>query len=97
MLHLVADDNLTQGVVERIAVGDDVLLQAGSAWATYLGHRDNNKIVHLLGQQCSICVLSDVIAANGMQIDRLLPGVKVIDYPAFVDLTVDNSVIHTWC
>jgi len=97
MLHLVADDRLTEAVVGRIAVADDVLLQAGCAWAAYRGHRDNAKVVQLLKQRCGVYVLSDVLAANGMQVDRLLPEVKIIDYQAFVALTVDNPVIHTWC
>lgn len=97
MLHLVSDASLTQAVVERVAVGDDVLLFAGSVWAVYVGHRDNAKVLQMLEQQCSVCVLYDVLTANGMEIDRLLPGIKVIDYSAFVNLTVDNPVIHTWC
>ena len=97
MLHLVSDAFLTQAVIERVVSGDDVLLQAGSAWAAYVGHRDNVKVVQLLTQQCCVYVLSDVLAANGMERDRLLTDVKVIDYSDFVNLTVENPVILTWC
>lgn len=96
MLHLIADAVLTQAVMQRVAAGDDVLLLAGAVWGAYVGHQDNAKLSQLLAQQCHVHVLSDALAANGIGAEQLMPGVRVIDYPAFVDLTVNNPAIHTW-
>jgi tRNA 2-thiouridine synthesizing protein B len=97
MLHLVADEALKQSVVERVSERDDVLLLGGAVWATYSGHSDNAQISRLLQRACCVYVLSDMLAANGIAADKLMQGVRVIDYSAFVDLTVDNTRIHTWC
>lgn len=97
MLHLISDSYLAQAVVERIAGHDDVVLQAGSAWATYTGHQDNAQLIQLLSQGSGVYVLKDVLAMQGIDLQNLLPGVQAIDYQGLVELTVKHSVIHTWC
>ncbi len=97
MLHLIADSTLTQAVVERIAIGDDVVLLASVLAVAYAGHQDNAHLQTLLSRSCSIYALSDQLAMNGIGDTELFPGVQVIDYPKLVDLTVHNPVIHTWC
>ncbi|MBS4051548.1 MAG: hypothetical protein KGZ69_10130 [Methylomonas sp.] len=97
MLHLIAESTLSQALVERIAGGDDVVLQAGTVWAAFAGHRDNAKLSGLLAKGCHVYALSDVLAMNGIGHRQLLAGVVPIDYAQFVGLTVKNPVIHTWC
>lgn len=97
MLHLISDAALSAAVIERIASGDDVVLQSGAVWAALDGHRDNAKLNLLLAQTVNIYALEDVLAMNGISHQHLLQGVNVIDYVGFVELTVKNSVIHTWC
>ncbi len=96
MLHLIAEDSLSQAVVERIAAGDDVVLQAGSIWSALIGHQDNCNIDALLLKPCQVYAMQDLLQANGMTGGQLLNGVVVIDYPELVELTVNNPVIHTW-
>jgi len=97
MLHLIAENSLSQAVAERIARGDDVILQAGVVWAAYIGHRDNDKLSALLAAGCRVYALQDVLAMSGIARQDLLEGVQAIDYPMFVALTEQNPVIHTWC
>lgn len=97
MLHLVAEASLSPALLERMAKGDDVVLQAGAVWAAFSGHKDNAKLSTLLGMGCHIYALNDVLAMNGIQHRQLLAGVVPIDYAQFVELTVKNPVIHTWC
>lgn len=97
MLHLIAENSLSQAVVERIAAGDDVVLQAGSVWAALAGHRDSGKLGQLLAKPCRVFAMRDMAQANGIEPERMLAGVVVIDYPELVELTVENPVIHTWC
>jgi len=97
MLHLVALTGLPQEVVERIAAGDDVLLQQAAIWTALNGHVDNAKLLQLIARQCRIYVLQEMLTVNGIQPLQLLGGVNVTDYPGFVELTVNNPVIHTWC
>lgn len=97
MLHLISDPVLSDAVINRIVSGDDVILQSGAVWAAFDGHQDNPKINQLLGQSSYVYALEDVLAMNGISHQQLLSGVTAIDYARFVELTVKNSVIHTWC
>jgi sulfur relay protein TusB/DsrH len=96
MLHLMALPGLPQEMLERIAAGDDVLLQYGLVWLATQGHADNGKVRALLAKPCRIYVMQDMLQASGIAQESLLTGVSVIDYPGLVALTVTNPVIHTW-
>ena len=97
MLHLLQSPALTNAVVERIASGDDVLLHACTVWAVLEGHADNGMLSKLLDQQCRVYVLQEALTVNGIEINRVLTGIEIIDYAGFVALTVKNPVISTWC
>ncbi len=97
MLHLVSLSPLRQEIVERIAAGDDVVLQQGTVWAALRGHADNAKLLQLLAQSTQVYVLKEILEVNGIVSSQVLAGVNIIDYPGLVGLTVKNPVIHTWC
>lgn len=97
MLHLITEPVLLQAVVERIAAEDDVVLLAGSVWAALSGHQDNAKLVQILARRGNIYALHDPLSMNGITDSQILPGVERIDYAKWVELTVKNPVIHTWC
>lgn len=97
MLHLVIEKTLSQAVVDRIAAGDDVILQGGAVWAAYSGHADNGKLQQLIKHGSSVFAMQDMLAVSGIAVKQLLPGVAAIDYAEFVELTVKNPQIQTWC
>lgn len=97
MLHCLTENNLSQAVADRIASGDCLVLQSGATWTALDGHTDNGKLLALLQRGCGVHALRDMLEASGIQADQLLPGVTVIDYPELVELTIQHSVIHTWC
>lgn len=97
MLHLISQLGLPQAVVERVAAGDDVLLQQSNVWSAVTGHDDNHKLQYLLSLPCRVYVLQELLAVNGILPQQLLTGVQVTDYPGFVALTVDNPAICSWC
>ena len=97
MLHLIAEPSISPALVGRIASDDDVILQAQAVWAAFKGHRDNQLLMELLDCGCRVYALQDALSVSGITEESLLQGVQGIDYSAFVDLTVKNSVIHTWC
>jgi len=97
MLHLLSLAVLPQEVIERIGAADDVVLQQDMVWTVLQGHADNAKLLQLLANGCQVYVLQDMLAVHGIKNSAVLNGVKIIDYPALVELTVKNQVIHTWC
>lgn len=96
MLHLVSQASLQQEIVERIDIGDDVVLQQGAVWAVLTGHVDNAKLLRLLALPCQVYVLREMLTVYGIEVSQVLTGIRITDYPGLVDLTVKNPVIHTW-
>ena len=97
MLHLLSLTLLTSELIERIGSGDDVVLQQDMVWLVLQGHADQVKLLQLLANGCQVYVLQEMLAVQGIQHSAVLRGVKIIDYPGLVELTVKNPVIHTWC
>jgi tRNA 2-thiouridine synthesizing protein B len=73
------------------------VLLGGSVWAAHVGHTDNHKLQALLARDCRIYAMHELLAACGINTQQLLSGVTAIDYPELVALTVQHSVIQTWC
>ena len=44
----------------------------------------------------SVYVLAGDLAARGISQDRMIDGVKPVDYAGFVDLTADNETTQSW-
>jgi tRNA 2-thiouridine synthesizing protein B len=40
--------------------------------------------------------LTEALQVNGIEPERIIAGVELIDYAGWVALTVKNPVIHTW-
>ena len=96
MLHILALPRLDSATVERIAAGDDVLLQRGTIWALLPGHQDHPQLTRLKAKNCQLYVLADWLAVNGLLAKVPAQPVQVIDYPGWVELTVSNEIIQTW-
>lgn len=96
MLHQFALANLNDALIDRIGAGDDVLLQYGTLWALLKGHADNAKLLALQGKSCQLYALKEALQVNGIEPERIIAGVELIDYAEWVALTVKNPVIHTW-
>ncbi|WP_347986909.1 DsrH/TusB family sulfur metabolism protein [Methylomonas sp. AM2-LC] len=97
MLHLLSLPVIPPEILERIAPGDDVLLQQGLVWCARLGHHDNSWLLQLLDRNSQVYVLREMLSVQGICTSNILAGVQIIDYAGFVDLAVKNPVIHTWC
>lgn len=97
MLHLVSAPRLTAAICQRTSAGDDLVLQGGAVWAVLQGHADHSLLQSLIAANCGIHAMADLLVAAGIDQQRLVPGVRCLDYAGLVDLTVKHSIIHTWC
>ena len=96
MLHLISQSPIETAIFERIGAGDDVLLLEASVCIARQGHYLNAELQRLQTQDCQVFTLDVQLALYGIEVERLLPGINVIDYSGFVELTVKNPVIQTW-
>jgi len=95
MLHLIFQSPIELAVLERIALGDDVvflenavlrILEKGSLGASLSECLKQNRLY----------VLADDIGVRGIQLSELVTGIEVIGYEELVALTIKNPVIQSW-
>ena len=75
--------------------GDPVLLLEDGVYAALKETSVEGQIKAALDGQ-SIYVLGPGLAARGFSEDRLIAGVKVVDYTGFVDLAAENDKVQAW-
>ncbi len=96
MLHLIVQGSVDKVFVERLGVGDDIVLQQSAVFVIAQGHDKNALILRALQKACSVYVLKDELDLFGLLEEQILSDVKVIDYSNLVELTVKHKAIKTW-
>lgn len=96
MLHLVSDTSVNQALVTRIADGDVVLL-LNAAVLLALSNCEADLVVQGLLLKARCCVLDEHVQQYGIPSSRLVPGVEVVSYLDFVQLTVEQASVQSWC
>ncbi len=75
--------------------GDPVLLFEDGVYAVLKGTSAEDQIKAALDKQ-SVYVLGPDLKARGFSEDRVIEGVKVVDYAGFVDLAAENDKVQAW-
>jgi len=75
--------------------GSAVLLTEDGVYGGQQGSRLESTISEAVGN-ISIYVLGPDLAARGMDEDKLIDGIKVVDYSGFVDLAAEYSAVQAW-
>lgn len=72
-----------------------VLLIEDGVYAALQGTVAESAIQDALGR-LSVYVLGPDLKARGFSEDRLIEGIRVVDYGGFVDLAVENDKVQAW-
>jgi tRNA 2-thiouridine synthesizing protein B len=95
MLHLVNkspyDGSNLNTAASIMKNGDALLLIEDGVY----GAVKNGKAAALLDGH-TVSVLGPDLAARGITEDKLVDGVKVVDYAGFVDLVEANDTVQSW-
>jgi tRNA 2-thiouridine synthesizing protein B len=75
--------------------GASVLLVEDGVYAALAGSSVESQVKAGLGK-LSVYVLGPDLRARGFREDRLIDGIKVVDYAGFVDLAVENDKVQAW-
>jgi len=75
--------------------GDPVLLFEDGVYAVLKATSAEDRIKAALDRQ-AIYVLGPDLKARGFSEDRVIEGVKVVDYAGFVDLAAENEKVQAW-
>lgn len=100
MLHIVNKspfENQTLDSCLRVVGntgGDAILLTEDAVLAVSKGNSNESKIKAAMGRVKVYALWPDV-EARGMQ-DRVIEGIKMVDYGGFVDLVAEHSNCQSW-
>lgn len=75
--------------------GGSLLLFEDGVYAALRGTAVEGVVQEALGR-LSIYVLGPDLRARGFSEDRVVEGVKVVDYGGFVDLSAQNDKVQAW-
>lgn len=99
MLHIVNkspfERNALESCLGHALAGDAILLIEDAV----VGAVDGSKITPALQAALndkSVYVLAPDLKARGMKAERVLPGIQLVDYAGFVDLTVEHATTQSW-
>ncbi len=99
MLHLVNKSPFERDSLDSClrlsTAGSAILLFEDGVYAAMKGTVQSAKIEGAVAGR-SVYVLGPDLKARGIEEDRIIDGVSVVDYGGFVDLTVDNGAVQSW-
>lgn len=95
MLHLIFQSPIETAVLERIEPGDVAVFLENSVFRILQNNFSAPILMQLLNKN-RLCVLSEDLTIRGIETQKLIKGIEVIDYAELVDLTVNNQVIQSW-
>ncbi len=96
MLHIISQSPLADAVFDRIDDGDVVIFIENAVLCL---HRDG-RFAELLNRKQKLIrmyVLLVDLEARGIALQKLVSGIEAVDYTGFVELTIENAVIQSWC
>lgn len=99
ILHTINKSPFDKGSLDacvRLAVkGSSVLFIEDGVYGAMKGTAKSGLVEDTKGD-LSFYVLGPDLKARGIGEDKLIDGVKVVDYSGFVQLTVDNDKVQAW-
>ena len=95
MLHLVFQASLDETLIARIGFGNDVVFLENATLSLSAKGRFAEQLSQLT-EQNQLFVLSNALDTRGIDTAELVAGIRVIDYPDLVDLTVKHPQIQSW-
>jgi len=84
-----------EACVRLAAKGGSVLLIEDGVYSAMSSGSKSSVIENAKGD-LNFYVLGPDVKARGISEDRLIDGIKVIDYKGFVELTVENDTVSAW-
>ena len=98
MLHTVNKSPFAHNALEiclkHAKPGSAVLLIEDGVYAATTGTAVSQRLLDALAT-VSIYALKPDVEARGMQ-NRLIDGIKLVDYGGFVDLVVEHHAVQSW-
>ena len=89
------DKNSLEACVRLAAKGGSVLMIEDGVYGAMKGTAKSDVVEGAKGD-LTFYVLGPDLKARGISEDKLIDGIKVVDYNGFVSLSVDNDKVQAW-
>ncbi len=96
MLHLIYQSLIDHVVLKRIDNKDDVVFLENAVFSVIKDNFIDKELHEMLNNDINIHVLNEELETRGINKNKLIVGINVIDYPGLVKLTEKNKIISTW-
>ncbi|QIK37024.1 sulfurtransferase complex subunit TusB [Caldichromatium japonicum] len=87
--------NSIESCLKFATEGASVLLFEDGVYAALKGTRCESQVTTALSR-LKFYVLGPDLRARGFSEERIIPGIKVVDYAGFVDLAVECDKVQAW-
>ena len=99
MLHMINkspfDRDSLDSCLSTAKKGGSILLIEDGVYAAMQGTKAQDQVTQSMND-FPFYVLGPDIKARGMREDRVIEGVKVVDYGGFVDLVAEHDNLQSW-
>jgi tRNA 2-thiouridine synthesizing protein B len=95
MLHLISASPIPAAVLERIDSGSSIVFLENAVQWILDGGQLHDRLAGMLADHHLYAVAADLIM-RGIEAERIVKGIEVIDYQGLVDLTVVHPLIQSW-
>ncbi len=99
MLHTVnkspAEKNSLISCLRLAPAGSDILLIENGVYAAMMDADSSESVFEALGKH-RLFVLEPDLACRGLAMDKVIPGIELVDYNGFVELAVANDSVFSW-
>jgi len=99
MLHMINkspfERNSLDSCLRLAAKGSPILLLEDGVYAATKNTSMSAKVEAAVKDN-PICVLGPDLQARGIAADKVIDGIKVVDYGGFVDLVVEHGPTQSW-
>lgn len=99
MLHTINkspfERNSLQSCIDHVSSGHAILMIEDGVIGALKGTTFSDK-VEAAGKTAAVYVLAPDLAARGMSEDKLIDGIKAVDYEGFVDLVTKFDSVQAW-
>ena len=98
MLHTVNkspfEDSSLESCLRCSKAGSTILLIEDGIYGATEGTVISDKVKAAMADK-TVCVLQPDVEARGMK-DKIIDGIKLVDYAGFVDLATENDSVQSW-
>ena len=99
MLHIVNKSPFEKiafsSCLKHAKAGDSILMIEDAAVGAIKNSSFSDELSSALTDK-KVYVLGGDLAARGLDQNRMIDGIEVVDYAGFVDLTVNNETTQSW-